>query len=69
MAEMRVHRALAQAGVASRRAAEKLVQEGRVTVNGVVATIGQSVTETDVVEVDGRRVRAEPIRTYKSATI
>jgi len=64
MAEMRVHRALAQAGVASRRAAEKLVQEGRVTVNGTVATIGQSVTETDVVEVDGRRVRAEPIRTY-----
>ena len=32
--------------------------------NGAVATIGQSVTETDVVEVDGRRVRAEPIRTY-----
>lgn len=64
MAEMRVHRALAQAGVASRRAAETLVAEGRVTVNGQVATVGQLVRETDAIEVDGQRVRAEPIRTY-----
>lgn len=64
MAEMRVHRALAQAGVASRRAAEKLVAEGRVTVNGQVATVGQLVRETDAIEVDGARVSAEPIRTY-----
>lgn len=64
MAEMRVHRALAQAGVASRRAAETLVAEGRVTVNGQPATVGQLVRETDAIEVDGQRVRAEPIRTY-----
>ncbi len=64
MPEMRVHRALAQAGVASRRAAEKLVADGRVTVNGEVATIGQVVRETDRIEVDGRQVQAEPIRTY-----
>ncbi|MGB1675876.1 MAG: pseudouridine synthase [Miltoncostaeaceae bacterium] len=64
MAEMRVHRALAQAGVASRRAAEKLVAEGRVTVNGDVAVVGQVVRDADVIAVDGRRVQAEPIRTY-----
>lgn len=64
MADMRVHRALAQAGVASRRAAEKLVAEGRVTVNGQVATVGQVVRETDAIAVDGTPVRAEPIRTY-----
>jgi pseudouridine synthase len=64
MADMRVHRALAQAGVASRRAAEKLVQEGRVTVNGQVATVGQLVSERDRIAVDGAPVRAEPIRTY-----
>ena len=40
---MRVHRALAQAGVASRRAAELLVAVGRVTVNGEVAHVGQVV--------------------------
>jgi 23S rRNA pseudouridine2605 synthase len=64
MAEMRVHRALAQAGVASRRAAETLVAEGRVTVNGDVATVGQVVRDADVLAVDGRTVHAEPIRTY-----
>ena len=64
MAEMRVHRALAQAGVASRRAAEKMVAEGRVTVNGAVAAVGQVVRDADVIAVDGRRVQAEPIRTY-----
>ena len=64
MAEMRVHRALAQAGVASRRAAEKMVAEGRVTVNGDVAVVGQVVRDSDVIAVDGRRVQAEPIRTY-----
>jgi 23S rRNA pseudouridine2605 synthase len=64
MAEMRVHRALAQAGVASRRAAETLVAEGRVTVNGDVAAVGQVVRDADVLAVDGRTVHAEPIRTY-----
>ena len=39
----RIHRALAQAGVASRRAAEALVAEGRVSVNGATAVIGQPV--------------------------
>ncbi|MGB1377457.1 MAG: pseudouridine synthase [Miltoncostaeaceae bacterium] len=61
---MRVHRALAQAGVASRRAAEKLVAEGRVTVNGDIAVVGQVVRDSDVIALDGRRVQAEPIRTY-----
>lgn len=63
-AEMRVHRALAQAGVASRRGAERMITEGRVTVNGVVATIGQVVSPGDRIAVDGREVNPEPIRTY-----
>ena len=37
---MRLQRALARAGVASRRAAEELIVAGRVRVNGAVATIG-----------------------------
>jgi 23S rRNA pseudouridine2605 synthase len=61
---MRVHRALAQAGVASRRAAEAMVAEGRITVNGTVATVGQVVSQNDTIAVDGTVVRAEPIRTY-----
>jgi len=61
---MRVQRALALAGVASRRAAEELVRQGRVGVNGRVATIGQVVEEDDVLTVDGAPVSAEPVHTY-----
>lgn len=51
---MRIHRALARAGVASRRKAEELVAAGRVTVNGVVARTGQSVDPSvDRISVDG----------------
>ena len=54
---MRLHRALARAGLASRRRAEVLIGEGRVRVNGTLAHIGQGIDPgTDVVEVDGRRV-------------
>ena len=62
---MRVHRALALAGVASRRAAEGLVAEGRVSVNGQPATVGQLVGPDDLLEVDGRRVSdPEHLRAY-----
>jgi pseudouridine synthase len=62
---MRVHRALALAGVASRRAAEGMVAEGRVQVNGAPATVGQLVGPGDALLVDGRPVRgAEPRRAY-----
>jgi 23S rRNA pseudouridine2605 synthase len=56
---MRIQRALARAGVASRRHSEELIAAGRVTINGKVAEIGQSVDpETDDIKVDGKRVRA-----------
>lgn len=54
---MRIHRALARAGVASRRKAEELVAAGRVTINGAVARTGQSVdTSSDAIAVDGKAV-------------
>lgn len=43
MSEMRLQRALARAGVASRRAAEKLIEDGRVRVDGQRATLGMKV--------------------------
>jgi 23S rRNA pseudouridine2605 synthase len=62
MAEkMRIQRALARAGVASRRKAEELIAAGRVTVNGAVANTGQSVDPTkDKILVDGKPVGAPP---------
>ncbi|HEX9582513.1 MAG TPA: pseudouridine synthase [Gemmatimonadales bacterium] len=55
---MRLQRALARAGVSSRRAAESLIREGRVRVNGDVAVIGAVVDPgRDVIMVGRRRVR------------
>ena len=65
MAEtMRIQRALARAGIASRRAAEDLVAAGRVLINGKVAATGQSVDPlSDRITVDGKDVGAPaPIR-------
>lgn len=55
---VRLHKVLARAGVASLRRSERLITEGRVTVNGeAVAVLGTSVDpETDVVTVDGQPV-------------
>jgi pseudouridine synthase len=56
---MRIQRALARAGVASRRHSEELVAAGRVTVNGKVAEVGQSVVpSSDDIRVDGKAVEA-----------
>ena len=62
---MRIHRALARAGVASRRKAEELVTAGRVRVNDAVATTGQSVDPArDVITVDGRRIAMPKATTW-----
>ena len=56
---MRIQRALARAGVASRRGAEELVAAGRVTINGTVAKTGQSVDPAvDTILVDGQPIAA-----------
>lgn len=58
---MRIQRALARAGVASRRAAETLIAAGRVTINGETAKTGQTVDPLlDEIRVDGRPVAKAP---------
>jgi 23S rRNA pseudouridine2605 synthase len=56
---------LAHAGIASRRAAEKLIVDGRVTVNGsVVNVLGSKVSIADVIAVDGAAIQTEKKRHY-----
>ncbi len=55
---MRLQRALARAGVASRRRAEILIREGRVRVNGQTAEIGMSADpDVDRITVNGKRLQ------------
>jgi len=63
-AGVRIQKYLSQAGVASRREAERLVLQGRVRVNGEVATtLGSKILpERDRVEVDGRPVHPTRVR-------
>lgn len=57
--EMRVQRALARAGIASRRQGEELIRAGKVRVDGVVATIGMKVDPSrQKITVNGRPVKA-----------
>ena len=61
---MRIQRALARAGVASRRKAEELIAAGRVQINGKIAETGQPVDpSTDKILVDGKPIAAPPALT------
>ena len=56
---------LAHSGVASRRACEKIISDGRVTVNGIVVTeMGTKVSSSDEVCVDGNKVFPEEVKRY-----
>jgi len=56
---IRLNKFLAQSGVASRRGADALIAEGRVTINGSIAQAGSQVASGAVVAVDGKPVEAE----------
>ncbi|AMK14120.1 pseudouridine synthase [methanogenic archaeon mixed culture ISO4-G1] len=55
----RLNKYISEAGVASRRAADRLIEEGRVTINGRTAVVGDKVMEGDVVAVDGKQLKKE----------
>ena len=54
---VRLQKALADAGLGSRREIERWIEAGRIQLNGRVATLGQKVGPDDSVLVDGRAVR------------
>jgi len=66
MASVRLNKLLSQAGVASRRAADELIAQGRVELNGgIVTELGTKADlDHDEVKVDGRRLKRPPARRY-----
>jgi 23S rRNA pseudouridine2605 synthase len=62
---IRLQKVIADRGVASRRAAEELITEGRVRVNGdLISTLGTRVAEDAHIEVDGRLIPAPSAHRY-----
>lgn len=53
---MRINKYIGESGKASRRAADRLIDEGRVTINGELATLGTRVSPGDDVRIDGDSV-------------
>lgn len=52
----RINKFLSEVGYCSRREADKLIEAGRVTINGVIPEMGTKITSNDVVQVDGKDI-------------
>ena len=52
----RINKYLSEVGFCSRRAADRLIEEGKVTINGEITEIGSKVKEGDQVEVEGQKI-------------
>jgi len=61
----RIHKVLANAGYGSRREIEKLINNGKIKVNGKLATIGQCIEEKDQVAINSRPIRLHQQRKKK----
>ena len=55
---------ISSTGICSRREAEKLIEQGRVTINGKPTQLGNRVFEGDVVKIDGQALKAKPKTLY-----
>ena len=53
---IRINKYLSEAGYCSRRRADKLIEEGKVTINGIIPLIGARVKDEDQVVVEGQRI-------------
>jgi len=58
--KLRINKFLSQAGFCSRREADKFILDERVTINGIVAKMGEKIGPNDDVSVDGERISKKP---------
>ncbi|MFB9330766.1 23S rRNA pseudouridine(2604) synthase RluF [Paenibacillus aurantiacus] len=61
---MRINKFISETGVCSRREADKLVESGRVTINGVVAELGSQAELGDDVRIDGKAIGEQKSHVY-----
>lgn len=61
---MRLNKFLAEAGIASRRGADKLIEEGRIKINGATAKLGDKVTGKEIILFDGTEIKSSENKEY-----
>jgi len=61
---MRIQKYIAETGLCSRRKAEEYVRDGKITVNGKIAIIGQNVEENDIIKYNGKLLKKEELEYY-----
>ena len=64
METKRLNKAIAETGFCSRREADKLIEQGRVKVNGISPELGTKVTQKDTIAVDGKTITKEVENIY-----
>lgn len=64
MMETRINKYLSEIGYCSRREADRLINDGRVTVNDQIPEIGVKISENDIVKVDGNEVKRTEKNVY-----
>lgn len=57
--KIRINKFLAKQGIASRRQIDTWIEEGKIFVNGILATSGQKVSEKDEIEMNGKKIIAQ----------
>ena len=60
----RLNKFISETGLCSRREADKLVEEGRVTVNGSIPLLGTQVSEVDEIKIDGKLLKQKSKLVY-----
>ena len=61
---MRIQKYIAETGLCSRRKAEEYVRDGKITVNGRIAVIGQNIEENDIIKYNGKLLKKEELEYY-----
>ena len=61
---VRLNKAISDSGFCSRREADKLIEQGKVTVNGNSSVLGLKVTSSDIILIDGKPLKTPPSTVY-----
>ena len=64
MEQTRINKYLSEVGFCSRREADRLLEQGRITINGAIPEMGTKVSDADEIFVDGNSIKKSSIKGF-----